>query len=162
MFNYLNRQAGYEAPLDLFGRERQLGGDREAPLGGFIASDGPGGCDLTTRMRPGGGRAVALFVLVLVLLPGPAAAGDEEKAPGGFATAGSLLCTLVYSPVKLAYAASGLLVGSMAWLWSFGSERVSRPIYRAALKGDYVVLPEHLTGARKLEFRGHAGRRSRR
>jgi len=101
--------------------------------------------------------------LALVLLPGPAAArDDEEKPPGGFATAGSLLCTLVYSPVKLAYAASGLLVGSMAWAWSAGSDRVSRPIYRAALKGDYVVLPEHLTGERKLEFRGSLARRSRR
>ena len=116
-----------------------------------------------TRMRPGVARGFALIGLVLVLLPGPAAAKEEEeKPPGGFATAGSLLCTLVYSPVKLAYAASGLLVGSMAWLWSFGSERVSRPIYRAALKGDYVVLPEHLTGAKKLEFRGHSGSRSRR
>jgi hypothetical protein len=114
-----------------------------------------------TRMRPGGVRGIALLGLVLVLLPVPAAA-DEGKPPGGFATAGSLLCTLVYSPVKLAYAASGLVVGSMAWLWSFGSERVSRPIYRSALKGDYVVLPEHLTGSQKLEFRGHAGRRSRR
>jgi len=114
-----------------------------------------------TRKRPGGGSTIALLGLVLVLLPGPAFA-DEEKPPGGFATVGSLLCTLVYSPVKIAYAASGLLVGSMAWLWSFGSDRVSRPIYRAALKGDYVVLPEHLTGSKKLEFRGHAGRRSRR
>jgi hypothetical protein len=114
-----------------------------------------------TRMRPGGRRAIALLGLLLVLLPGPAVA-DEEKPPGGWATAGSLLCTLVYSPVKIVYAASGFLVGSMAWAWSFGSERVSRPIYRAALKGDYVVLPEHLTGAKKLEFRGHAGRRSRR
>ena len=118
---------------------------------------------MTFRMRPGGAaRAIALFGLVLVLLPGPAAADDEEKPPGGFAIAGSLLCTLVYSPVKIVYAVSGLLVGSMAWAWSFGSERVSRPIYRAALKGDYVVLPEHLTGARKLEFRGHPGSRSRR
>jgi hypothetical protein len=112
-------------------------------------------------MRPGSARAIALLGLVLVLLPGSAVA-DEEKPPGGFAVAGSLLCTLVYSPVKLAYAASGLVVGSLAWVWSFGSQRVSRPIYRASLKGDYVVLPEHLTGARKLEFRGHPGSRSRR
>ena len=119
---------------------------------------------MTTRMRPGRVRAIALLGLVLVLLPGSAAAGKakEEKPPGGFATAGSLLCTMIYSPVKIAYAASGLLVGSMAWAWSAGSDRVSRPIYRSALKGDYVVLPEHMTGARKLEFQGHQGRRSRR
>jgi hypothetical protein len=31
---------------------------------------------------------------------------------------------------------------------------VSRPIFTAALRGDYVVTPQHLTGQRKLEFRG--------
>ena len=67
---------------------------------------------------------------------------------------GATVCTLVYSPVKLAYAASGLVVGSMAWVWSFGSRRVTRPIFDAALRGDYVVTPEHLLGRRKLEFIG--------
>jgi len=105
-----------------------------------------------SRMRSGSTRALALLVLAIALLPGPAAARQDR--PGGFATAGSLLCTLVYAPVKLAYAASGLVVGSLAWVWSFGSRRVSRPIFRAALKGDYVVLPEHLTGDRDFEFRG--------
>ena len=65
-----------------------------------------------------------------------------------------MLCTLVYSPLKLAYAASGLLVGGMAWAWSFGSRRVTRPIFTAALRGDYVVTPAHLTGRRRLVFIG--------
>jgi len=95
---------------------------------------------------------IAPLMLALILLPGPAPA--EEGGPGGFASAGSLLCTLVYSPLKLAFAASGVVVGSLAWVWSFGSERVARPIFRTALHGDYVVLPEHLTGEREFEFRG--------
>jgi hypothetical protein len=98
-------------------------------------------------------RVIAPLVLALALLPVPAAA-EDEAGPGGFATAGSLLCTLVYSPLKIAFAASGVVVGSLAWVWSFGSERVARPIFRTALLGDYVVLPEHMSGHRKFEFRG--------
>jgi hypothetical protein len=92
------------------------------------------------------------LLLVFALLPGSAAAKDDP--PTGWHTAGSAIGTLFYSPVKLAYAAGGVVVGSLAWLWSFGSKRVSRPIFVAALRGDYVVLPEHLSGAEKLEFRG--------
>jgi hypothetical protein len=79
---------------------------------------------------------------------------DEPKGGKVLIGVGAMLCTVVYSPLKIAYAASGLVVGGMAWAWSFGSPRVTRPIFRAALRGDYVVLPEHLTGERRLEFRG--------
>lgn len=104
-----------------------------------------------TRRR--GVRPLVLLVLVLALAPGPAAA-KEEEGPNGWHTAGSAVGTLLYSPVKLAYAVGGVVVGGLAWAWSFGSKRVSRPIFKSALKGDYVVLPEHLSGAQKLEFQG--------
>jgi hypothetical protein len=91
-------------------------------------------------------------VCAVALGPGEAFARDGK--PGALASVGALVCTLVYSPVKIAYAAGGLVVGSLAWLWSFGSKRVSRPIFRSAVRGDYVVLPEHLTGDKPLRFRG--------
>ncbi len=79
---------------------------------------------------------------------------DEPRAGNTLAGVGAMLCTVVYSPLKLAYAASGLVVGGMAWMWSFGNNRVTRPIFTAALRGDYVVTPEHLTENRRLEFVG--------
>jgi hypothetical protein len=87
--------------------------------------------------------------------PFDAAARDQAtEEPGNLVTVSAALCTLVYSPVKLAYAASGLVIGSLAWMWSFGRRRVTRPIFDAALRGDYLITPEHLTGKRKLRFIG--------
>lgn len=96
-----------------------------------------------------------LLCAAVAAAPFGAAAQDEpSEEPGTAATIGAAVCTLVYSPVKLVYAASGLVVGSLAWVWSFGSRRVTRPIFDAALRGDYVLLPEHLQGKSKLRFVG--------
>ena len=104
---------------------------------------------------------VRVFFLTCLLAAGIAAApptalarDEASSQPSALAGVGAIFCTLVYSPLKLAYAASGLVVGGMAWMWSFGSQRVTRPIFTAALRGDYVVTPAHLTGQRSLEFRG--------
>ena len=64
------------------------------------------------------------------------------------------LCTLVYSPIKLTYAAGGLLISGLAWLWTAGDTGVAGPIFTASLRGDYVVTPAHLEGRRPLEFVG--------
>jgi hypothetical protein len=95
-----------------------------------------------------------LSALIAAAPPAARAQDDAPSGPNAFAGFGAMLCTIVYSPLKLAYAASGLVVGGMAWVWSFGNKRVTRPIFRAALRGDYVVTPEHLTGERRLEFIG--------
>jgi hypothetical protein len=99
-----------------------------------------------------------LLIAAISSAPLDARAQEDEPAEprGGNALTGvgAMVCTVVYSPLKIAYAASGLVVGGMAWVWSFGSQRVTRPIFTAALRGDYVVTPEHLTGERRLEFRG--------
>jgi len=96
-----------------------------------------------------------LLTAAIASAPLTARAQEDEPTGGNALTgAGAMLCTVVYSPLKLAYAASGLVVGGMAWVWSFGSRRVTRPIFTAALRGDYVVTPEHLTGERRLAFIG--------
>jgi len=99
---------------------------------------------------------VGVLAVSLAAAPLPALAGQpqEQSSSGGFAGLGATLCTLVYSPMKISYAASGLVVGSLAWAWSFGNRRVTGPIFRAALRGDYVVTPAHLRGERPLRFTG--------
>lgn len=109
------------------------------------------------RDRTGCGRWLVTGCLVVCVAGAPlsAAARDEEPEGGsGLVDVGAMLCTLVYSPLKIAYAASGVVVGSLAWLWSFGSSRVAKPIFRSALGGDYIVEPGHLRGKQKLRFRG--------
>jgi hypothetical protein len=103
------------------------------------------------------GVLILTCLLIAAIASAPLTARAREDEPRGgnvLAGVGAMLCTVVYSPLKIAYAASGLVVGGMAWVWSFGSRRVTRPIFTAALRGDYVVAPEHLTGERRLEFRG--------
>jgi hypothetical protein len=103
------------------------------------------------------GRWIVAGCLAVCIAAAPVAAGarDPEPESGGAAIGvTSMLCTLVYTPLKLAYAVSGVAVGSLAWIWSFGSKRVAKPIFRSALGGDYVVMPDHLRGKEKLRFRG--------
>ena len=112
---------------------------------------------LAVTNRPRLVPMVLACLLIAVIAAAPLGArgrDDEPKDPGAFAGVGAMLCTLVYSPAKITYAATGAVVGGLAWLWSFGSPRVTRPVFRAALGGDYVVVPEHLSGERKLEFIG--------
>lgn len=66
------------------------------------------------------------------------------------------LATIFYSPAKLIYAGGGSLIAGLAWIFSGGDAAVARPVLTAALRGDYVVTPEHLRGQRPLEFVGRA------
>lgn len=77
----------------------------------------------------------------------------ETAAHGGKGVAAGL-SSLVYAPVKVAYAAGGTIVAGLAWVLSGGDSEVAKPILDASVRGDYVVTPEHLTGERHLEFVG--------
>lgn len=97
-----------------------------------------------------------LSVLALcVALAWPAPARAESTAYNAFVGVGSALCTIVYSPLKVAYAASGLVVTGLAFLWSFGDTDVAGPLFRTTVGGDYVVTPSHLEGRRDLHFTGN-------
>jgi len=94
-----------------------------------------------------------LSALIAAAPPAARARDEEPSGPNPFVGIGAMLCTIVYSPLKLSYAVTGVAVGGMVWVLSLGSQRLSRPIFRRTLRGDYVVTPEHLTGKRKLKFR---------
>jgi hypothetical protein len=70
---------------------------------------------------------------------------------------GSALCTIVYSPLKIVYATTGLVVTGLAFLWSFGDSEVTGRLWRTTVGGDYVVTPSVLEGDRDLQFRGDPG-----
>ncbi len=77
------------------------------------------------------------------------AAAQEEEAPSltreGSTGAGAALLNLIYAPLKLAYASTGLVIAGLAWCWTWGDTGVSGPIYRAAVGGDYVLTPSHVS-----------------
>ncbi len=100
--------------------------------------------------------AGALFVCILVIGLNPADARAQEPSAASEAGVGALaaLSTLVYGPVKVVYAAGGVIVGGFAWALSGGDRDVMNAIFTPAVRGDYVVTPAHLRGERPLEFIG--------
>lgn len=110
-------------------------------------------------MRPSNSRTtLATLVLAAALALAPASARaeaeDESLLYTGVVGVGSVVCTLVYSPLKVVYAASGLVVSGLAWMWTLGNTDVAGPIFTAAVGGDYVLMPAHLEGRQDLHFTG--------
>lgn len=83
--------------------------------------------------------------------------GYYERSPveQGFLTAGAVGCSLVYTPLKACYAAGGTVAGGMVFLMSAGqSATAAGKILDRSTRGDWYVHPDHLTGQRRLRFRG--------
>lgn len=104
-----------------------------------------------SQFRPTG-RALAALALTVALCTAaaPAQAKDNDAATG----AGAALCSLVYSPTKLAFAGLGTVVSGLAYLMTGFDGDVARPIFYSAVRGDYVITPAHIEGRRGVEFVG--------
>lgn len=96
------------------------------------------------------------LVLVAALALTPVAASADSTRNEVLYGSGSALASLLYAPAKLVYAAGGSVVAGLAFLWSAGDRDVVRPILDAALRGDYVITPDHLRGERGVEFVGRS------
>jgi hypothetical protein len=103
-------------------------------------------------------RSALLGVLILAMAAAPTAAwadmGSDTPNEGGIGAL-SALGTLIYGPVKLTYATLGLIIGGAAWGLSGGDQQVLESVVTPALRGDYVVTPQHIRMERSLEFYGH-------
>ena len=95
---------------------------------------------------------VILVAAMVVLQASPAWSGDTARNAGVGAAAA--LSSLVYGPVKLAYAALGGIIGGIAWGLSGGDSEVKDAVIMPAVRGDYVVTPAIIRGEEKLEFIG--------
>ena len=109
-------------------------------------------------------RGSALLAVAVLLAGSPGAAQSDESSllreAGLGATAA--LVSLVYCPLKLLYAASGIALGSGSFLWTWGDQDAAMAIVDTSVGGDYVVTPEVLGGRADLRFTGgHAPDASR-
>jgi type IV secretory pathway VirB2 component (pilin) len=91
----------------------------------------------------------------LALTPAPAAAAESPGTEYGLGV-GCAFINLVYGPVKVLYATGGAIVSGFAWVFSAGDTDVSRPIWDASMRGDYMIVPDQLRGRRGLDFIGRA------
>ena len=99
-----------------------------------------------------------VWALVCVLALGavtPAAAAEPRSAAAhlGLGIA-SVAATMIYGPVKVLYAVGGSTVAGLAYLFSAGRLDTAQTILQPAVRGDYVVTPEHLTYNQPLCFVG--------
>jgi hypothetical protein len=81
----------------------------------------------------------------------PAEPGVGEEAGYGV---GSALANVFYIPAKVTYAGLGLLTGGLGYVLSGGRADVANNIIYPAVRGNYVVTPDHLKGKEPIYFVG--------
>lgn len=104
-----------------------------------------------TRRLTAVGVAACLLASPSIVLAGDHTAEVSKESGLGAAAA---LSSLVYSPVKLVYALGGLVVGSLAWVFTAGDTNVADKVYVRSLRGTYVITPAILRGEEELVFIG--------
>ena len=115
-------------------------------------------------------RLVAIgLVVALCTVPSVPSAWSEEPLPaassdgteGGSASSAGMgaaagLSTILYLPLKAAFAIGGGVVGGLAYAFSGGNENAAKSIWTTSMYGTYIITPEHLRGDRPIRFLGVA------
>ena len=115
-------------------------------------------------------RTVAIGLLMtfctIVLVPEvrsqePSAAASSDSTEGGSASSAGMgaaagLSTLLYLPLKAAFAIGGGLVGGLAYAFSGGNETAAKSIWTTSMYGTYILTPDHLRGDKPIRFLGVA------
>jgi hypothetical protein len=92
-------------------------------------------------------------LLLAVAVPSQARAQQNESSLAQFSWGmAAAICTLVYTPVKVAYAATAIPIGGLVWVWSVGDGQMTQRVIKRATNGDFVVTPQHLKRERPLVF----------
>jgi hypothetical protein len=115
------------------------------------------------RIHSGWRTGAGVFALAIALAIGAPVSAEQivseetkQTAEQGGMGAAAGLTSVVYAPVKVAYAAGGSIVAGLAYVLSGGDKDVAKPIFDASVRGDYVVTPQHMSGERELEFVGRS------
>ena len=108
------------------------------------------------------GRGVfCALVCASLLLLAPPVAWSADGDVGATASEGGLggaaaLASLVYGPLKLAYAIGGATIAGGAWIFSGGDSEVADTVLTRAVRGTYVITPDVLRGDKEIEFIGRS------
>lgn len=113
---------------------------------------------LTGSMKQGTSMfMVILFALVVAFgAPGVSLAAEEESSPSNEAAlgVGSFFLTLVYTPLKMAYAIGGGIVGGFAYALTGGDVETAQDVWEPSVYGTYIITPDHLKGNEPVRFVG--------
>ncbi len=103
---------------------------------------------------------VILALFTFVLAPnGSAQSVQPSQEDGGTASeaglgAASLFLTLPYGVTKVTFAAAGVIVGGLAYLFSGFDEATAKRIWTTSAYGTYILTPGHLKGDQPIRFLG--------
>ena len=90
--------------------------------------------------------------------PAPAAPSSDSTEGGNASSAGmgaaAGLTTILYLPLKAAFAIGGGLVGGLAYAFSGGNENAAKSIWTTSMYGTYIITPDHLRGDKPIRFLG--------
>lgn len=105
--------------------------------------------------------ALTLVLTFSFLTIVPQAWSQDASSEGGNASSAGMgalagLSTLVYLPVKAAFAIGGGIVGGLAYAFSGGNEAAAKSIWTTSLYGTYILTPDHLRGDKPIRFLGVA------
>ena len=98
-----------------------------------------------------------VFALVVGIgTPVVSFAAEEESSPSNEAAlgVGSFFLTLVYTPVKMAYAILGGIVGTFTYALTGGGMDTAQSVWEPSVYGTYVITPEHLKGNEPVRWFG--------
>jgi len=109
--------------------------------------------------------AFLLLALCTVIMVPSAWSQDGTASSSGTSTEGGTpssagmqvaagFSTLLYLPLKVAFAIGGGIVGGLAYAFSGGNEHAAKSIWDTSLYGTYLITPDHLQGNRPIRFLG--------
>lgn len=110
-------------------------------------------------------RTLPLIALVVLMtftsLVGTPAWSQESSSEGGNASSAGMqalsgLTTLLYLPVKGAFAIAGGIVGGLTYAFTAGNETAAKSVWATSMFGTYIITPEHLRGDKAIRFFGVA------
>ena len=104
----------------------------------------------------------SVFLLIVFALvvgigtPVASFAAEEESSPSNEAAlgVGSFFLTLVYTPLKMAYAIGGGIVGGFAYALTGGNLETAQEVWEPSVYGTYIITPDHLKGNEPVRFVG--------
>jgi len=98
-----------------------------------------------------------VFALVVGIgTPVVSFAAEEESSPSNEAAlgVGSFFLTLVYTPVKMAYAILGGVIGGFTYGLTGGDLETAQDVWEPSVYGTYIITPDHLKGNEPVRFVG--------
>lgn len=104
--------------------------------------------------------AIAIWSLSGTCVGAPAAAPQpvtpdkETTAEGIGLQAASVFTSILYLPFKSMLAVAGGLAGGIAYAFSLGDMEVAEAVWGPSVYGTYLIVPEHFTGEKPVEFFG--------